>query len=137
MVVEVVPASAAAGRTLTVRNSSPMILSVESDRLTLDSEGKAVVAVSGELPGMAALTFGVEGYDLTATTMVRVSTYEKTDVNRDGVTDQRDVNVIIDMIAGCNCLPIEQVDVNGDNIIDVADILTVITAMGNTHAARR
>ena len=65
VVVSVLPASASKGKVLTVKTSSPMILSVESEQVTIGNDGKAEVIVSGELPGTAALTFSVEGTDKT------------------------------------------------------------------------
>ena len=72
LTVSVLPAAASAGRKLKVRPSSSLILSLENEEVTLDKEGKAVVHVNGELPGLAALTFEVEGYDLTATSLINV-----------------------------------------------------------------
>ncbi|MBR6937625.1 MAG: chitobiase/beta-hexosaminidase C-terminal domain-containing protein [Prevotella sp.] len=71
--ISVLPATASAGKTLLVKTSSPMILSTDAERIILDENGKAQVHVNGELPGMAALTFAVDGYDLSATTLVHVN----------------------------------------------------------------
>lgn len=70
--VTVLPASASKGKTLTVKTSSPMILSVETEQVTIGNDGKAEIAVNGELPGTAALTFSVEGTDKTAMTIANV-----------------------------------------------------------------
>ena len=70
--VTVLPASASKGKTLTVKTSSPMILSVETEQVTIGNDGKAEIAVNGELPGTAALTFSVEGTDKTAITIVNI-----------------------------------------------------------------
>ena len=72
LTVQVLPAVASAGKTVKVKSSSSMILSTDVEELTLDSEGKASLTVNGELPGAAAITYSVEGYDLSATTMVSV-----------------------------------------------------------------
>lgn len=72
LTVSVLPAAASAGRKLKVRPSSSLIISLENEEVTLDEEGKAVVHFNGELPGLAALTFEVEGYDLTATSLINV-----------------------------------------------------------------
>ena len=72
VVVEVKPAAAAVGKTLTVTSSSPMILSTELESIILGDDGKATLTVNGELPGMAALTFAIDGYELSATTIVNV-----------------------------------------------------------------
>ena len=68
------PAVASAGKTLKVKSSSAMILSTDVEELTLDEDGKATLTVSGELPGAAAITYSIDGYDLTATTVVNVNT---------------------------------------------------------------
>jgi uncharacterized repeat protein (TIGR02543 family) len=72
LTISVLPAKASAGKVLTVRNTSSMILGVDQERVIIDEKGNAVITVHGELPGTAAIVFGVEGYDLTATTMVAV-----------------------------------------------------------------
>ncbi len=72
IVVSVLPASASKGKTLIVKSSSPMILSVEAEQVTIGDDGKAEITVSGELPGTAALTFSVEGTDKTAMTIFNV-----------------------------------------------------------------
>ena len=70
--VQVLPAVASAGKTLKVRSSSSLILSTEVEELTLDENGRATLTISGELPGAAAITYSIEGYDLSATTMVNI-----------------------------------------------------------------
>lgn len=72
LTVSVFPASASKGKMLAVKTSSPMILSVETEQVTIGDDGKAEITVSGELPGTAALTFTVEGTDKTATTIANV-----------------------------------------------------------------
>ena len=74
--VSVLPASASKGKMLAVNNTSTMILGVESTQVVIDNDGKAVITVSGQLPGMAALNFSVEGSDKTASTIASV---EQTD----------------------------------------------------------
>lgn len=72
LVVSVLPVSASKGKTLIVKTSSPMILGVKTEQVTIGNDGKAEIAVSGELPGTAALTFSVEGTDKTAMTIANV-----------------------------------------------------------------
>ena len=72
LTVEVLPAEASAGKTIHVKSSSPMIVSVESESITLDKDGKASIIVNGELPGSASIIYTIDGYDLTATTIVNV-----------------------------------------------------------------
>ncbi len=72
MTVTVLPAMASKGKTLNVRTASPMIISTDTETYTLDNNGQAVVTVHGDLPGMGSLLFGVDGYDLSAATLVNV-----------------------------------------------------------------
>lgn len=70
--VEVLPASAAAGKTLLVTSSSGMIAHTETTSITLGEDGKAAIEVSGELPGTASFFYTIDGYELEASTMVKV-----------------------------------------------------------------
>ncbi len=72
LVVSVLPASASKGKTLTVKTSSPMILGLETEKVTIGDDGKAEITLSGELPGTAALTFSVDGTDKEGLTIVNV-----------------------------------------------------------------
>ena len=72
LTVKVLPAAAAAGKTLVVNSSSPMILGVDTDSIVLDDSGEVVITVSGELPGMGALSYSLVGYDYRASTLVEV-----------------------------------------------------------------
>ena len=78
--VTVLPASASAGKVLNVRNSSTMILATDVTSIKLDENGCASIPVSGELPGTAALTFSIDGYDLSATTIVNVEQIENVEI---------------------------------------------------------
>lgn len=78
--VTVLPATASSGKVLNVRASSLMILGTDVTSVVLDDNGKAVVNVSGELPGTATLTFTIEGYDMSATTIVNVEQINQTEV---------------------------------------------------------
>ena len=78
--VTVLPATASSGKVLNVRASSSMILGTDVTSVVLDDNGKAVVNVSGELPGTATLTFTIEGYDMSATTIVNVEQINQTEV---------------------------------------------------------
>ena len=53
-----------------------MILGLETEEVIIDEDGKAEVAVFGELPGTAALTFSVEGTDKAAVTIINVEQIE-------------------------------------------------------------
>lgn len=60
-----VPFDAAAGRTLRIANSSDLIATVDTNEAVLDAEGKAVVRVTGGIPGRTQLNFTID--DVTAT----------------------------------------------------------------------
>lgn len=72
LTVRVLPVKASKGKILTVYSSSPMILSTDAETYTLDSNGQAVITINGELPGMASLLYGIEGYRLSNDTRVNV-----------------------------------------------------------------
>ena len=127
--VQVLPEAAAAGKKLKVNTSSEMIASLNTEEVTISESGWAIVRVNGDLPGGAVLTFSIDGYDLTATTKVRVKSYRKGDVNHDNVIDVADIAQIIDLMAGCECIPSDEADVNNDGVVDVADIAAVISLM--------
>ncbi|MBR5607412.1 MAG: chitobiase/beta-hexosaminidase C-terminal domain-containing protein, partial [Bacteroidaceae bacterium] len=74
--VQVHPASAAAGKTLKVKSLAPLLLSVDKNAVTLDAGGKAEIMISGDLPGTAALMFEVDGYDISATSIVKIGNME-------------------------------------------------------------
>lgn len=72
--VSVLPVAASKGKVLSVKTSSPMILSAETEHVVIGYDGKADISISGELPGTAALTFSVEGTDKVGQTIVNVLT---------------------------------------------------------------
>lgn len=72
LTVKVLPAEAAAGKTLQVASLTPMILSVDAENIVLDSNGEAVVKVFGELPGTGSISYSIAGYDYAASTTVKV-----------------------------------------------------------------
>lgn len=74
--VQVHPASAAAGKTLKVKSLASLLLSVDKNAVTLDAGGKAEITISGDLPGTAALMFEVDGYDISATSIVKIGNME-------------------------------------------------------------
>ncbi len=51
------------------------------------------------------------------------------DVNHDYTIDVADIAQIIDLMAGCECIPSDEADVNSDGVVDVADIATIISIM--------
>ncbi len=78
--VAVQPAAAAAGKVLSVRSMAPMIATTDAESYTLDSNGAAVITVHGDLPGASLLLFSIEGYNLTASTLVNVTMEAETTV---------------------------------------------------------
>lgn len=70
--IRLLSVEAAAGKTLVVETSADMIVTTDANRYTADKDGKVTVAINGELPGSAVLTFTVEGYDLTKSMTVDV-----------------------------------------------------------------
>lgn len=73
LTVKVLPESASEGKILKVKSSSSMILSTDVSEMTVDSKGEAKIFIMGEMPGRAALTFLLDGYDLSATILVNVT----------------------------------------------------------------
>ena len=78
--VAVQPAAAGAGKVLSVRSMAPMIATTDAESYTLDSNGEAVITVHGELPGASLLLYSIEGYNLTASTLVNVTMEAETTV---------------------------------------------------------
>lgn len=74
--VKVLPESAAAGKVLLGKSTSPMIVSLDSDNYVLDKNGKTEITVTGELPGASILSFAVDGYEVKASSTVNVDIYE-------------------------------------------------------------
>jgi hypothetical protein len=72
LTVTVEPAMASRGKTLSVRTASPMIVSTDAESYILDNNGQAIITVNGDLPGAGSLLYGVDGYDLSAATLVSV-----------------------------------------------------------------
>ena len=70
--VRVLPGVASNGLKVTAESSSTVMISLESNVAQLDESGTAVFTVNGKLPGTAAVTFTVDGYGLSATTVVDV-----------------------------------------------------------------
>lgn len=75
------PFEAAAGRKLHIASSSDLIASVDITEATFDAEGKAVVKVKGELPGVAQLIFNIDDTNVTGECAVEVVTEINIDVD--------------------------------------------------------
>lgn len=65
------PTEAAAGKRITARSVSPSIATVTPEAV-LDAEGKAVLRVTGELPGTTTIYVSVDETEIAAETVVRV-----------------------------------------------------------------
>ena len=76
MMVKVLPAAAAAGKTLNVKALSSMLFTVDATSTELDENGCAEITMNGELPGTSALRFDIDGYDISASTIVNVKMRE-------------------------------------------------------------
>ena len=72
LTVTVLPANASRGKTLSVRSVAPMIATTDAESYTLNNNGQAIITVDGDVPGMTSLLYSIEGYDLTASTLVKV-----------------------------------------------------------------
>ena len=131
--VAVLPASAAAAKTLRVKSSSAMILSTDAENLVLDKDGRAEIRVHGELPGTAALTFSVDGYDLTATTTVNVVTTLLGDVNGDGEVNAADIVVLQNYLSGQQTADFDEAaaDADGNGSITAADVPAIVAIILN------
>ena len=69
--VQVLPASAVAGKILRVKSSSPMLVEADTT-IVLDQEGKAVITISGEMLGSASIQLTVEDSDISASSIVKI-----------------------------------------------------------------
>jgi hypothetical protein len=77
--VTVLPIEGAAGQILKTTSQIPMIVGVETEEVVLDENGSAQIAIFGNLPGAANLTFSVEECGLKGSTLVNVEeTFFKT-----------------------------------------------------------
>lgn len=76
MMVKVLPAAAAAGKRLNVKALSSMLFTVDATSAVLDENGCAEITMNGELPGTSALRFDIDGYDISASTIVNVKMRE-------------------------------------------------------------
>lgn len=79
--VKALPGVVAEGHTLNVALSSSLLLGVDTPTATFDVDGYATINVAGLLPGNVVLTFSVEGYDLTATTVVTIGQSSSSEVS--------------------------------------------------------
>lgn len=72
IVVSVLPAATAKGKTLVVKPSTESIASVAANEYTLNANGQATVSITANSIGGTSLKFSVADYDVTARTEVNV-----------------------------------------------------------------
>ena len=72
MTVTVLPAKGAEGRVLHAKTNAPAIVGIETQDILLDENGSAQIAVYGNLPGTATISFTVDDSDLKGSTIVEV-----------------------------------------------------------------
>ncbi len=70
--LQVLPAEAGKTLTLNITSSSPSIVSVKTATVTTDSNGKASVTLSGDLPGESEITIAIADTDISVKTKVIV-----------------------------------------------------------------
>ncbi len=75
--IQALPVSAAAGKVLKVHSSSSMILQADTT-VVLNEEGRAAVTLSGELPGTVSLTFTLDEYNISTSSLVQVTNFDGT-----------------------------------------------------------
>lgn len=76
--VQALPAEAVKGKTISIESGSPMIASVDQTKATLDGDGRAQIALKGELPGGTSLHLSLDGTDTETTSEVKVVISETT-----------------------------------------------------------
>lgn len=70
--ISVYPASSAVGKIMRAKLSSDMMLSLDKEEVEIDEMGTAQFVIRGELPGMSAVTYSIDGFDISATQIVKI-----------------------------------------------------------------
>lgn len=70
--ISVVSGAAAEGKILHIYNSSPIIMDIDTEAITLGSTGEVELTIYGNLPGMGLITYFIEDTDVSATTSVKI-----------------------------------------------------------------
>jgi len=130
IIVTILPVGAAVGQRIIAVSDSPMIASVERE-ITIGADGRAVIPIFGELPGLANITLTLEGTSLQTQFAVNVdmpggSTEPNIipgDVNGDGVVTAADVALLRAYLAGHD-VNINRIaaNVTGSGTISAADV---------------
>ncbi len=72
--VQIAPAeAAAAGLIITAQSFTPAIVTVQEERVQADADGKAVIALNGQLPGAGEILLSLEGTDITKSVEINVT----------------------------------------------------------------
>lgn len=111
------------------------IISVKSNKVKFDKNGKTKIKLIGNLSGEAILSLNIEGTDIIKEVVInlllenkdKVKDNKNSDVNGDGVIDILDISLIA---AKYNKKLTsddwnEKLDINNDNIIDMFDLVLV------------
>lgn len=120
---------------LIVNSSITDIISVKSNKVKFDKNGKAKIKLIGNLPGEAILSLNIEGTDIIKEVAINlllenkdeVKDNKNSDVNGDGVIDILDISLIAAKYNKKSTSDDwnEKLDINNDNIIDMFDLVLV------------
>lgn len=72
LVLQIMPKEAARGLKVTVRSTSPSIVSTEQESVTADENGRAILDLKGNFMGSSEIMLSIDGTDITRTVTVRV-----------------------------------------------------------------
>jgi hypothetical protein len=126
--VTVLPAEAAAGKTLLVTTASDDVARPSVTEVKLDANGQAQVAITAGMLGETTMNWQLKEADLSKESTVKVNAPKKGDVKIDDKVDMVDVSTVLSIISGIGATG-WGVDVNGDGRIDVADITAILNIL--------
>lgn len=144
--IQLLPESAAANVEIKVTSDGgDDILTLSSDTVKTDANGKAIVTVTGKLPAQVEITFTAESFDVSASTKLVLSEdpdKEPQEINEpepepignlgdlddDGQITSADALLILRMSVGAEEGNLALADVDGDGQITSADALAVLRA---------
>lgn len=79
--VYVLPKSSAKGKKLRVVSETPSFVNPSDSYFPIDENGVALVNMKALLPGDGAVTYSIDGYDISATTRIEVEEVDESRVN--------------------------------------------------------
>lgn len=79
--VYVLPESSAKGKKLRVVSETPSFVNPSDSYFPIDENGVALVNMKALLPGDGAVTYSIDGYDISATTRIEVEEVDESRVN--------------------------------------------------------